>query len=187
MKISSVSPVYMQPQAKVSSPKQKDNAKSDSFRQNSFSPALLLSANLNKVSFGNVSNEKDGLYCEYEEKVFPNEGSCGTKTRQLVKHPVDDFYDRDVSGACCDKSPKETSSETIFKDQVRQLCKSDKTGAENLAKELFEQLYAVDPQVAKSVFVNNLEILRENGEVDFLRSTKRSRRDQRIENHENGC
>jgi len=151
MKISSIGHVYMQSQAKALNEKQKD-VKVATFQQNEFSPALLLSANMNRVSFGDKSDE---FYCPYEEDVPPNKKPCDNQTRKLVDYPEgkDGFYDEDCSGAHRIKvqSPKEKNPDIVFKDQIKNLCESDMPGAENLANELLEQMFKTNPFVATRV------------------------------------
>ncbi|MDD3013746.1 MAG: hypothetical protein PHC34_08605 [Candidatus Gastranaerophilales bacterium] len=176
MKISSIGHVYMQPQSKALNDKQKDNAKVSTIQQNNFSPALLLSANMNKVSFGkDLNKEGNDCYCAYEEIIPDTKKPNDNQTRKLVECLRDgnDFYDPDCAGASYVKAQAPTQaygekpSDRVFKDQVKQLCKSDMNGAENLAKELFEQMYNINPQAAKRVLKNNLKKLHEEDIKDF--------------------
>jgi hypothetical protein len=158
MKISSINQVYMKSQAKVVNEKQNDNVKVSTFQQNDFSPALLCSANMNKVSFGD-NEKKDGLYCIYDEVPSNKGDEIQQPPRQKVT--VDDYFDRDALGVQLveENASKKQDPDAIFKDQVRQLCRSDIKKAENLANELSEQIYNANPKVAIRVINKSLERL----------------------------
>jgi len=139
MNVSPICHVYMQPQTKTLNEKQKDNVKTAAFQQSDFSPALLLSANMNRISFGN-----------------------GTKN---------------------------------LTECMRNICKNNMAGAEDLAGTLLEQMYNVNPQALKRVLdkclknvhdqdVEHFAEIRES--VDFL-STVHPPKEAYIRKHYLGC